>query len=161
MSLPETPSPEPTLDTLRAALADRPRPRVLLLASLDPLRSPGNAAERIAACGGAAAPWDDAPARALADDEIAAFAPEVIVTLADPGEMDAVQEAQEARSGWVHLPAAQAGDAYVADASLFAQFPRILATILHPDRFTDLLPPFSVRLALPRAVPTPAEAEDV
>lgn len=155
-----TPTSEPTLDDLRAALADRPRPRVLLLASLDPPRSCGDAADRIAACGGTPAPWDDAPARDLTDAEIAAFAPEVIVTLADADAMDDAEDAQAERHDWVALPAAAAGDAYVADAARFADTPRILATILHPDALPDLLPPFSVRLALPRPAADDDEAED-
>lgn len=53
--------------------------------------------------------------------------------------------------GWFELPAVQEHEVYVVEPTYFAEpqveTARIIATILHPQVFTEMLPPFSVSLA--------------
>jgi len=151
---------EPDAATLAAIVADLPRPRVLLIDAIDPTRSVDGAGERIRICGGTPAPWDDAPGRVLLDDEIAAFDPEVIVALADAEALDDAEDDMNSRSEWCGLAATKAFDSYVAERAAFLALPRVLATILHPTEFSDMLPPNSVRLAVPRPPSEDDEEED-
>jgi hypothetical protein len=52
--------------------------------------------------------------------------------------------------GWFELPCVRGGECYLIDAARLAESePQalwILATVLHPDRFTEMLPPYSVRM---------------
>jgi ABC-type Fe3+-hydroxamate transport system substrate-binding protein len=133
-----------TLDELSEKTATLARPRLLLLSALDPPTSAGALAATIAPAGGTAAPWDSAAASALTPEQIAAFAPEVLIVAGD--DLDAAEEALEEDPFWSSLPCAAAGDCYVADAKILAEEPRVLATILHPEVFTELVPAFSVRI---------------
>ncbi|MFM7323080.1 MAG: hypothetical protein ACKO5K_16390 [Armatimonadota bacterium] len=151
---------EPGAEALAAAVEGLPRPRVLLIDGIDPARSVDGAGDRIRLCGGTAAPWDDAGARALSDAEIVAYDPQVIVALAGAEDLDDAEEDLRARHAWCDLEAAHGFDAYVADRTAFLALPRILATILHPTEFTEMLPPNSVRLAVPKAPADPEDEED-
>ncbi len=55
--------------------------------------------------------------------------------------------------GWLELPAVKNGECYAVDGSAYfnrpgprlAESAEILATILHPEIFTEMLPPYSVQ----------------
>lgn len=141
------------------------QPRVLVLASLNPPRTLGLwEQELIAAAGGVG--LADTSAHDLSADELAAFAPELIV-IADPDEDDeAGFVALSATPGWFTLPAVQNHEIYlVAPAYLseageeLGEAARVLATILHADVFTEMLPPFSVELA-PLVLFTPPSPDE-
>lgn len=148
---------EPGADVLAAVVAGLPRPRVLLIDAIEPAVSLEGAAERIRVCGGAPAPWDETAARTLSDEEILAYDPQVIVALADGEALDDAEDDLRGRHAWCETSAAHDFDAYVVDRAAFLALPRILATILHPTEFTDMLPPNAVRLAVPRP---PVEDDD-
>lgn len=135
-----------TLDELQARTAELPRPRVLILSSVEPPASAGRLAGLIAPAGGAAAPWDAdaADPQPLTLAQIADFAPEVLIVATD--DLDAAEEALEEAEALHALPCAAAGDCYVALAATLVDEPRVLATILHPEVFTELVPPFTVRI---------------
>lgn len=135
------------------------RPRTLLLEWTDPPFSAGHwNPELLQRAGGTLAPWDRVgePSRALTWEEIAAFAPEMLVLL--PCGFDADRAVEEAdvlpnAPGWFDLPAVRDGECYAANGSAYFNRPgprlvescEILATILHPETFTEMLPPYSVR----------------
>ncbi|MBC8101931.1 MAG: cobalamin-binding protein [Cytophagales bacterium] len=134
-------------------------PRTLLLEWPDPPFTAGHwNPELLALANGEPAPWDTVgvASRTLHWDEIRAFAPEMIVLLACG--MDAYRALDEAYAlldvpGWFDLPAVRNGECYAVDGNAFfnrpgprlAESAEILATILHPERFTDMLPPYSVQ----------------
>jgi hypothetical protein len=112
------------------------RPKTLLLTAIDGV---GTRAETIEKAGGT-------PCHALTDS------PDVLI-LALPGSSldDAEEEALALAEtpGWWDLPCVTGGDSYLVDAEQLtgeAQATWILATILHPDIFTEMLPPYSVRM---------------
>lgn len=135
-------------------------PRTLLLEWPDPLFTAGHwNPELLALAGGTAGPWDTpgAPSRTLSWNEVQAFRPEVIVLIACG--YDAYRALEEAYPltdlpGWFDLPAVKAGDCYAVDGNAYfnrpgprlAESAEILATILHPDVFTEMLPPYSVQI---------------
>ncbi len=148
------------LDRVRERASSAPeRPRTLLLEWADPPFSAGHwIPELLALAGGAGAPWDEPgkPSRTLIWDEIRGWAPDVLVLL--PCGFDADRAIDEAyvlpdRDGWFDLPAVRAGECYAADGNAYfnrpgprlAEAAEILATVLHPETFTEMLPPYSVR----------------
>jgi iron complex transport system substrate-binding protein len=135
------------------------KPRTLLLEWSDPPFSAGHwNPELLTLSGATLAPWDEAgaPSRALTWDEIKAFAPEMIVFIPCGFGVDrAIEEAYVLADteGWFDLPAVQNGECYAVDGNSYFNRPgprlvesaEILATILHPDLFAEMLPPYSVR----------------
>ena len=135
------------------------RPRTLLLEWPDPIFSAGHwNPDLLAIAGGVGGPWDVAgePSRVLSWEEVRAFAPEMIILIACG--MDAYRALEEAYAlpdapGWFDLPAVRNGECYAADGSAYfnrpgprlAESAEILATILHPETFTAMLPPYSVQ----------------
>lgn len=135
------------------------RPRTLLLEWIDPPYSAGHwNAELLEMANGVGGDWNTPglPARAVSWDEITAFAPEMIIVI--PCGMDATRAIDEAYAladipGWFDLPAVREGECYAADGSAYfnrpgprlAESAEILATILHPETFTGMLPPYAVR----------------
>jgi iron complex transport system substrate-binding protein len=135
------------------------RPRTLLLEWPDPPFTSGHwNPELLMLANGAAGPWDTvgAPSRTLTWDEINAFAPEMVVLLACG--MDAYRALDESYAlldapGWFDLPAVKNGECYAVDGSAYfnrpgprlAESAEILATILHPEIFTEMLPAYSVQ----------------
>jgi iron complex transport system substrate-binding protein len=114
--------------------------------------------ELLALANGTPGPWDAAgtPSRTLTWDEINAFAPEMVVLLACG--MDAYRALDESYAlldapGWFDLPAVKNGECYAVDGSAYfnrpgprlAESAEILATILHPETFTEMLPAYSVQ----------------
>jgi iron complex transport system substrate-binding protein len=134
-------------------------PRTLLLEWPEPLFTAGHwNPELLALANGAPGPWDETgtPSRTLTWDEVEAFAPEMIVLLACG--MDAYRALDESYAlldhpGWFELPAVKNGECYAVDGNAYfnrpgprlAESAEILATILHPELFTDMLPAYSVQ----------------
>ncbi len=135
------------------------RPKTLLLEWTDPPFSAGHwNPELLALAGGVGGPWDEAgkPSRTLTWEEITAFAPEMLILI--PCGFDADRAIEEAYTlpdapGWFDLPAVQNAECYSIDGSVYfnrpgprlAESAEILATVLHPETFTEMLPPYSVR----------------
>jgi iron complex transport system substrate-binding protein len=138
------------------------RPKTLLLEWTDPPFSAGHwNPELLQLAQGRAAPWDSVgvPSRTLTWDEILAFQPEMIVLMACG--FDAYRALDEAfvlpvlagGEAWFNLPAVQNGDCYAVDGNAYfnrpgprlAESAEILATILHPELFTEMMPPYSAQ----------------
>ena len=123
------------------------RPKTLLLASVNPPRTLGLWEQALVAAAGATG-LANTEAHDLTAEELAAFAPEVIVIAGE--ETEGLTELP----GWFELPAVtghevyQVAPAYLSEVgSELAEAARVLATILHPATFTEMLPPFSVQFA--------------
>lgn len=135
------------------------RPKTLLLEWPDPPFSAGHwNPELLDLAGATRAPWDTpgTRSRTLTWDEIQAFAPEMIVAMACG--FDTYRTLDEAWAlteapGWFDLPAVRSGECYAVDGNAYfnrpgpriAESAEILATILHPEVFTEMLPPYSVQ----------------
>ncbi|MES2464520.1 MAG: cobalamin-binding protein [Armatimonadota bacterium] len=147
-------------DAVRDKAAKAPdRPRTLLLEWPEPPFTSGHwNPELLALANGEPAPWDavGTPSRTLTWDEISAFAPEMVVLLACG--MDAYRALDESYAlldapQWFELPAVKNGECYAVDGNAYFNRPgprltesaEILATILHPETFTDMLPAYSVQ----------------
>jgi len=141
------------------AAAAAERPRTLLLEWPDPPFSAGHwNPELLALAGGVGGPWDEVgmPSRTLTWEEIQAFQPEMLVLLACGFDAyRALDEAYALRDapGWFDLPAVRLGECYAVDGNAYfnrpgprlAESAEILATVLHPETFTGMLPPYSVQ----------------
>jgi iron complex transport system substrate-binding protein len=135
------------------------KPRTLLLEWSDPPYSAGHwNPELLTLAGATLAPWDEAGSvsRTLNWEDIRAFAPEMIVFIPCGFGVDrAIEEAYVLADseGWFELPAVKNGECYAVDGNSYfnrpgprlAESAEILATVLHPDRVTEMLPPYSVR----------------
>jgi iron complex transport system substrate-binding protein len=135
------------------------RPKTLLLEWPDPPFSAGHwNPELLALAGGRGGPWDEigAPSRTLTWEAIKAFQPEMLVLLACG--FDAYRALDEAYAlmdapGWFELPAVKMGECYAVDGNAYfnrpgprlAESAEILATVLHPETFTEMLPPYAVQ----------------
>jgi iron complex transport system substrate-binding protein len=140
-----------------AALPERPK--TLLLEWPDPAFSAGHwNPELLQLANGIGGPWDivGEASRTLTWDEITAFAPEMIILMACG--VDAYRALDEAWAltdvpGWYDLPAVRNGECYTVDGNAYfnrpgprlAESAEILATILHPETFTEMLPPYSAQ----------------
>lgn len=136
------------------------RPRTLLLSWPDPLFSSGRwLPELLTLAGATAAPWDTPGAEPhfLPGTDIQNFAPEMVVSVASSFDAEAgLFEASPLTDipGWYDLPAVHNGDCYTINGNAYftrfgprlAESAEILATILHPDVFTEMLPPFAVQI---------------
>lgn len=143
----------------RAASSAPEQPRTLLLEWPDPLFSAGHwNPELLTLAGGAGAPWDEPgkASRTLSWDEVKNFAPEMIVLIACGLDADQAIDAAFVLPdlpGWFDLPAVRQGECYALDGNAYfnrpgprlAESAEILATVLHPETFTDMLPPYAVR----------------
>jgi iron complex transport system substrate-binding protein len=160
-------------NAVRQKAADLPAaPRTLLLEWPDPLFTAGHwNPELLTLAGGTPGPWDEVgvPSRTLAWEDVAAFAPEMVVLIACG--FDAYRALDEAwplseLPGWYDLPAVKEGDCYAIDGSAYfnrpgprlAESAEILATVLHPEAFTEMLPPYSVQ-RFPNDLLTPPKEE--
>lgn len=149
--------------TLRELSAQAPeRPKTLLLGWPDPAISAGHwNPELLELAGGVGGPWDTVgiPSRTLTWDEIIAFQPEVIVLMACGFDTyRALDEAFALPDGpgedaWFDLPAVRNGDCYAVNGNAYfnrpgprlAESAEILATILHPETVTEMMPPYSTQ----------------
>ena len=102
--------------------------------------------EALKAAGATLAPWD--PEVPVTGEALTAFAPEVILLVGEDNE------SLLALPGWFELPAVQEHEVYLLDPAYItqpgenlAETARVLATILHPATFTELLPSFCVQMA--------------
>ena len=123
------------------------RPRTVILASVNPPRTLGLwEKELLIAAGGAG--LANAEAHDVSAEELVAFAPEIIIIAGD--NLEGLTELE----GWLTLPAVTGHEVYLVEPAYLsevgeglAEAARVLATILHPSRFTEMLPTFSVQLA--------------
>ncbi len=122
-------------------------PKTLILASVNPPRTLGLWEKELLAAAGATG-LSHSEAHDLTADELVDFAPEVIVISGED------TEGLTELPGWYTLPAVKEHEVYlVAPAYLseagegLVEAARVLATILHPALFTQMLPAFSVQLA--------------
>ncbi len=136
------------LDSLTRASADLPRRRTLVLEWLEPPFAPGHwVPEQVAVAGGDASFGAAGEAsRTTTAEEIAAYAPEVVV-LAPCGFTiaDTLRQLPRASlpAGWSELPAVRDGNVWAVDATSYFSRPgprvidgaEILARILHPQVF--------------------------
>jgi hypothetical protein len=76
-----------------------------------------------------------------------AYNPEVIIVVSDV--MDDDHDRLARFDGFVGTVAEKMGDIYVADRETLLGNPTVLATIIHPEVFTDMLPSNSVRIVIP------------
>ena len=128
------------LEAIRArvdALHTRPRALLLIL----PGTLEGSDPELLALAGGTPTAWADGP--------------EVLILALRHGSLDDAEEyaiEMSESDEWWELPCVKEHDCYLlaeeflAEGADRAEAARILATILHPGDFTDLLPPNSVRM---------------
>jgi iron complex transport system substrate-binding protein len=135
------------------------RPKTLLLEWPDPPFSAGHwNPELLVLAAGVGGPWDElgVPSRTLTWDEIRDFGPEMLVLLACGfGAYRALDEAYALTDapGWFDLPAVKQGECYAVDGNAYfnrpgprlAESAEILATVLHPETFTEMLPPYAVQ----------------
>lgn len=148
------------LDTLKRGSAELAhRPRTLVLEWLEPPFAPGHwVPEQVAAAGGEASfGAAGAASRTTTAEEIAAYAPEVVV-LAPCGFTiaDTVRQLPRASlpAGWAQLPAVRNGAVWAVDATSYFSRPgprvvdgaEILGRILHPEVFGDPEPHQATRV---------------
>jgi iron complex transport system substrate-binding protein len=138
------------------------RPKTLLLEWPEPPFSAGHwNPELLELAGGVGGPWDETgkPSRTLTWEEILAFQPETIILMACG--FDAYRALDEAfalpdgpgEDAWFDLPAVRNGDCYAVDGNAYfnrpgprlAESAEILATVLHPEVITEMMPPFSAQ----------------
>ena len=133
--------------------------RTLLLEWPEPLFTAGHwNPELLTLAGGVGGVWDQpgVSSRTLEWEAVQAFAPEMLILVACG--FDAYRALDEAWAlselpGWYDLPAVREGECYAADGSAYfnrpgprlAESAEILATILRPEIFTEMLPPYSVQ----------------
>jgi iron complex transport system substrate-binding protein len=141
------------LERVRAQAADVARPRVFCMEWLDPPYSAGHwMPEMVEIAGGHdALGTDGGPSRRIDWQDVLAYAPKamVLIPCSLPLERVAAEfELLRALPGWDGLPAVQAGGVFAGNTQLFSRSgPRLvdgveaLARMLHPDRFSEPLPP--------------------
>jgi ABC-type Fe3+-hydroxamate transport system substrate-binding protein len=133
--------------TAKKTAARESRPRTLILAAVNPPRTLGLWERELLVAAGATG-LAKPEAHDLTAEELTAFAPEVIVIVGDD------TEGLTELAGWFELPAVTEHEIYLVEPAYIsevgeglAEAARVLATILHPDIFTQMLPSFSVQLA--------------
>jgi iron complex transport system substrate-binding protein len=141
------------LERVRRAVADSPRPSVLTLEWVDPVFVGGHwVPEMVQIAGGCDALGRAAePSREVTWEEVVESAPQVIVAM--PCGFGLARSAQELANGtlppeWSRLPAVVEGRIFAVDGSSYFNRPgprlvdgvEILATILHPEAFSQAPP---------------------
>lgn len=141
------------LDGIRARARGLARPKVFCMEWLDPPWTAGHwVPEMVDLAGGCDALGTPAgPSRRIDWQDVLAYAPDVLVLL--PCSLDLERVAAEfglllRLPGWTTLPAVQTGRVFAGQTHLFSRSgPRVvdgaaaLARMLHPDVFTETLPP--------------------
>ncbi|MBB6049366.1 ABC transporter substrate-binding protein [Armatimonas rosea] len=145
--------------TAKKTAAQESRPRTLVLAAVNPPRTLGLWERELLIAAGATG-LANPEAHDLTAAELTAFAPEVIVIVGE--DTEGLTELE----GWFALPAVTEHEVYLVEPAYIsevgeglAEAARVLATILHPDIFTQMLPSFSVQLA-PLELFTPPSPDD-
>jgi iron complex transport system substrate-binding protein len=154
---------EGRLATVRAALADAPRPRVVALERVDPARVGGFwIPEMISIAGGEDVAGDPGlnPAE-VGWGELASLRPDVVVVMPEGSAEDAHSQAME---HWELIASLGAGRAFAVDAGPFSDpGPRLvdgvelLAHLLHPELIDP--PGNTPFIALEAPSPKPAERD--
>jgi hypothetical protein len=146
---------EATLHEIKDRTLLRARQRICLLASHDPVTAAGELSDWLPFLG---CQFDAAvQSSASALDALTDYNPEVIIVVSD--NMDADHDRLARFSGFVGTAAEKMGDIYVADRHTILGNPIVLATIIHPEVFTAMLPSNSVRIVIP-AGPDEDDDED-
>ena len=136
---------EATLHEIKDRTLLRVRQRICLLASHDPVTAAGELSDWLPFLG---CQFDAAvQSSASALDALTDYNPEVIIVVSD--NMDADHDRLARFSGFVGTAAEKMGDIYVADRQTILGNPIVLATIIHPEVFTAMLPSNSVRIVIP------------
>ena len=136
------------------------RPRTVILASVNPPRSLGLWEKELLIAAGATG-LASSEAHDISAEELVAFAPEIIIIAGE--NLEGLTELE----GWFTLPAVTGHEVYLVEPAYLsevgeglAEAARVLATILHPSRFTEMLPTFSVQLAPMSLFTGESEEED-
>jgi hypothetical protein len=142
-----------TLQSIKDRTLLRVRQRIVLLANHEPLAP---AAELTAWLPFLGCLSDSTVQSAdVSIDTVRAYNPEVIVVVSDA--MDDDHDRLARFHGFDGTVAEKMGDIYVADRQTILDNPIVLATIIHPEVFTDMLPSNTVRIVIPAG---PDEDED-
>lgn len=146
---------EATLHEIKDRTLLRVRQRICLLASHDPVTAAGELSDWLPFLG---CQFDTAvQSSSSALDALTDYNPEVVIVVSD--NMDADHDRLARFHGFDGTVAEKMGDIYVADRQTILGNPIVLATIIHPEVFTDMLPSNSVRIVIP-AGPDEDDDED-
>ena len=136
---------EATLQTIKDRTLLRVRQRICFLNDHDPLTPAAELGEWLPFLG---CLHDSAVQSSGATLEaLMAYNPEVIIVVSDA--MDDDHDRLARFDGFAGTVAEKMGDIYVADRQTILGNPIVLATIIHPEVFTDMLPSNSVRIVIP------------
>ena len=147
---------EATLHEIKDRTLLRVRQRICLLASHDPVTAAGELNDWLPFLGCLSDPAVQSSASAL--DALTDYNPEVIIVVSD--NMDADHDRLARFHGFVGTAAEKMGDIYVADRKTILDNPFVLATIIHPEVFTTMLPSNSVRIVIPAGPDEDDEDDD-
>jgi hypothetical protein len=146
---------EATLQAIKDRTLLRVRQRICFLADHDPLTAAGELHEWLPFLGCLSDTAVQSNSTSL--DALTDYNPEVIIVISDA--MDADHDRLARFHGFDGTVAEKMGDIYVADRQTILDNPIVLATIIHPEVFTDMLPSNSVRIVIP-AGPDEDDDED-
>jgi hypothetical protein len=146
---------EATLQAIKDRTLLRVRQRICFLADHDPLTAAGELHEWLPFLGCLSDTTVQSNPTSL--DALTDYNPEVIIVISDA--MDADHDRLARFHGFDGTVAEKMGDIYVADRQTILDNPIVLATIIHPEVFTDMLPSNSVRIVIP-AGPDEDDEED-
>jgi hypothetical protein len=136
---------EATLQTIKDRTLLRVRQRICLLKDHDPLTPAAELSEWLPFLGCLHDSGVQSSGATL--EALKAYNPEVIIVVSDV--MDDDHDRLARFDGFVGTVAEKMGDIYVADRETLLGNPTVLATIIHPEVFTDMLPSNSVRIVIP------------
>jgi hypothetical protein len=146
---------EATLQAIKDRTLLRVRQRICFLADHDPLTAAGELGDWLPFLGCLSDTAVQSNPTTL--DALTDYNPEVIIVVSDA--MDADHDRLARFHGFDGTVAQKNGDIYVADRQTILGNPIVLATIIHPEVFTDMLPSNSVRIVIP-AGPDEDDDED-
>ena len=146
---------EATLHEIKDRTLLRVRQRICFLSDHDPLTASGELNDWLPFLGCLSDTAVQSNPTAL--DALTDYNPEVIIVVSDA--MDADHDRLARFHGFDGTVAQKNGDIYVADRQTILGNPIVLATIIHPEVFTAMLPSNSVRIVIP-AGPDEDDDED-
>jgi hypothetical protein len=146
---------EATLQAIKDRTLLRVRQRICFLADHDPLTAAEELGDWLPCLGCLSDTAVQSNPTTL--DALTDYNPEVIIVVSDA--MDADHDRLARFHGFDGTVAEKMGDVYVADRQTILGNPIVLATIIHPEVFTDMLPSNSVRIVIP-AGPDEDDDED-
>jgi len=147
---------EATLQNIKDRTLLRVRQRICFLTDHDPLTPAAELGEWLPFLG---CLHDSAVQSTGATlESLKAYNPEVIIVVSDV--MDEDHDRLARFDGFAGTVAEKMGDIYVADRQTILGNPIVLATIIHPEVFTDMLPSNSVRIVIPSG-PDEDDEDDV